>query len=31
MDYRLAGVDIDAAEDAKERYRRLVDLAESVG
>ena len=31
MDYRSAGVDIDAAEDAKERYRRLVESTRTPG
>jgi phosphoribosylformylglycinamidine cyclo-ligase len=31
MDYRSAGVDIDAAEDAKERYRRLVESTRTAG
>jgi phosphoribosylformylglycinamidine cyclo-ligase len=31
MDYRAAGVDIDAAEDAKERYRRLVESTRTAG
>jgi phosphoribosylformylglycinamidine cyclo-ligase len=31
MDYRSAGVDIDAAEDAKERYRRLVESTRTGG
>jgi phosphoribosylformylglycinamidine cyclo-ligase len=31
MDYRTAGVDIDAAEDAKERYRRLVESTRTAG
>jgi phosphoribosylformylglycinamidine cyclo-ligase len=31
MDYRGAGVDIDAAEDAKERYRRLVESTRTAG
>jgi phosphoribosylformylglycinamidine cyclo-ligase len=31
MDYRSAGVDIEAAEDAKERYRRLVESTRTAG
>ena len=31
LDYRTAGVDIDAAEDAKERYRRLVESTRTAG
>lgn len=31
LDYRAAGVDIDAAEDAKERYRRLVESTRTAG
>ncbi|HEX6315501.1 MAG TPA: phosphoribosylformylglycinamidine cyclo-ligase [Gemmatimonadaceae bacterium] len=31
MDYRSAGVDIVAAEDAKERYRRLVESTRTPG
>jgi phosphoribosylformylglycinamidine cyclo-ligase len=31
MDYRGAGVDIDAAEDARERYRRLVESTRTAG
>jgi phosphoribosylformylglycinamidine cyclo-ligase len=31
MDYRAAGVDIEAAEDAKERYRRLVESTRTAG
>jgi phosphoribosylformylglycinamidine cyclo-ligase len=31
MDYRSAGVDIAAAEDAKERYRRLVESTRTAG
>jgi phosphoribosylformylglycinamidine cyclo-ligase len=31
MDYRSAGVDIDAADDAKERYRRLVESTRTAG
>ena len=31
MDYRTSGVDIDAAEDAKERYRRLVESTRTAG
>ena len=31
MDYRSAGVDIDAAEEAKERYRRLVESTRTAG
>lgn len=31
MDYRSAGVDIEAAEDAKERYRRLVESTRTSG
>jgi len=31
MDYRSAGVDIEAAEEAKERYRRLVESTRTAG
>ena len=31
MDYRSAGVDIEAGEDAKERYRRLVESTRTAG
>lgn len=31
MDYRGAGVDIEAAEEAKERYRRLVESTRTAG
>lgn len=31
LDYRAAGVDIDAADDAKERYRRLVESTRTAG
>ena len=31
MDYRSAGVDIEAAEDARERYRRLVESTRTAG
>lgn len=31
LDYRSAGVDIDAADDAKERYRRLVESTRTAG
>lgn len=31
MDYRSAGVDIDAADDAKERYRKLVESTRTAG
>ena len=31
MDYRTAGVDIDAADDAKERYRKLVESTRTAG
>ena len=31
MDYRSAGVDIDAADDARERYRRLVESTRTPG
>ena len=31
MDYRSAGVDIDAAEDTKERYRKLVESTRTAG
>jgi phosphoribosylformylglycinamidine cyclo-ligase len=31
MDYRAAGVDIEAAEEAKERYRRLVESTRTAG
>ncbi len=31
MDYRAAGVDIEAAEDAKDRYRRLVESTRTAG
>lgn len=31
MDYRSAGVDIEAADDAKERYRRLVESTRTAG
>ncbi|NUQ13118.1 MAG: phosphoribosylformylglycinamidine cyclo-ligase [Gemmatimonadaceae bacterium] len=31
LDYRAAGVDIEAADDAKERYRRLVESTRTPG
>ena len=31
MDYRSAGVDIEAGEDAKERYRKLVESTRTAG
>ncbi len=31
LDYRAAGVDIEAAEEAKERYRRLVESTRTTG
>jgi phosphoribosylformylglycinamidine cyclo-ligase len=31
LDYRSAGVDIEAADDAKERYRRLVESTRTAG
>jgi phosphoribosylformylglycinamidine cyclo-ligase len=31
MDYRSAGVDIEAADDARERYRRLVESTRTAG
>ena len=31
LDYRVAGVDIEAAEAAKERYRRLVESTRTAG
>jgi phosphoribosylformylglycinamidine cyclo-ligase len=31
MDYRSSGVDIEAADDAKERYRRLVESTRTAG
>jgi phosphoribosylformylglycinamidine cyclo-ligase len=31
MDYRAAGVDIDAADDARERYRKLVESTRTAG
>jgi phosphoribosylformylglycinamidine cyclo-ligase len=31
MDYRASGVDIDAGEDAKERYSRLVESTRTAG
>ena len=31
MDYRSSGVDIEAGEDAKERYRRLVESTRTAG
>lgn len=31
MDYRSAGVDIEAADEAKERYRRLVESTRTAG